>query len=247
MTNPKVALVEVFASVQGEGFNAGRDAVFVRLSGCNLSCVFADGVYCDTPYQQMNLKPSLDELFEEAIPRLCPPPHLDRATKEVSTMLILTGGEPTHHPAFDALTVIARAKGYYVAVETNGTRWRTGLKFCDWITVSPKDDVQQGSPARYHNHNPQSSALDPKVVQLMEERAGEYRYVISGPHALVPLYRRAERHYLSPAVKSDGSGEEWKTGFPGFVDGAVERCLEIIAKDPRWRLSIQTHKVLRVR
>lgn len=249
----KIALVEVFRSPQGEGYNTGRDAIFVRTAGCNLSCVFAEGAVCDTPYQQASLKLTLDELFEEHIRPLLGGKLPDEGRwygREEMMMLVLTGGEPTMQPLFDELVRRAKRHYLYVAVESNGTKWREGLGHVDWLCVSPKTDVKQGSPAPGHNHNPQSAALHPEVVRWMAQHrstaSGEYRFVIASDSPW-PEYLPAFRHYLSPAVLSDGSGLEWKTGFPGFVPGAVDRCLKIVQEDPRWRISLQTHKLLGVR
>lgn len=245
----KIHLVEVFHSVQGEGYWAGRAAVFVRFAGCNLSCVFADGAVCDTPYQRALLKPTLDELFHEIIPHHTEP-YPRGALEHSRVMMILTGGEPTLHPAFDEVVQRARRYRFYVAVETNGTKWRPGLGLCDWISCSPKYDVRQGSPYQYHNHNPQSTKLSEEVMNALRYKcnipSGEYRYVVGADPEYMPYYFEAWRHYVSPAVLSDGSGQEWRKGFPGFVPGAVARCLAIVQRDPRWQLSIQSHKILGV-
>ena len=170
-------------------------------------------------------------------------------------MLIFTGGEPTFCPQFDDLIARARKTDCYVAVETNGVRWREGLRLADWISVSPKDRVAQTSTARWHNPSPGTAQLDHNVREELAQRVrtqdhrsegGEYRYVISRNDS-TPHYNPAHRHYVSPAVLSSGRGDEWKTGFPGYSRGAVERCLEIVRSDPRWRISTQIHKLLGVR
>jgi hypothetical protein len=94
--------------------------------------------------------------------------------------------------------------------------------------------------------------VDRKLIDFLaldcEEPRSEYRYVITGREDPVPPFAPAFRHYVSPAVIADGFGMEWKTGkFPGFVSGAMERCLEIVWQDPRWRISTQQHKVWGVR
>lgn len=249
MPESKVALVEVFHSVQGEGHNAGRAAIFVRTAGCNLSCVFAEGAVCDTPYQKARLKLTVSEIMAGAEVFIgC---REVEHNYEYAPMLILTGGEPTLCPQFDSLVWAGLARGFYVAVETNGTRWRDGLGACHWITVSPKRTVAQGSPMPYHNPHPQSAALDPRVESLLALRAtqgrDEYRYVISGGEDPAPQWCLAYRHYVSPAVLADGAGREWESGFPGFVPGALERCLEIVQEDPRWRISLQIHKLMGMR
>lgn len=247
-----VALVEIFKSIQGEGYHAGRPAIFVRTAGCNLACVFAAGAVCDTPYQRANLKLSVLEVMAQvqglaggikARGQWSP-------VRDARPMMILTGGEPTMAPAFDDLVMAGLEDGFYVAVETNGTHWRESLVRCDWICVSPKFGVRQGSHAPYHNPNPGNPTLDSKVVRWLEARAdmpgAEYRYVISADTP-TPPYGEAFRHYVSPAVNSDGQGLEWKFGFPGFAPGALERCQEIVWRDPRWRISLQTHKLMGVR
>ncbi len=262
MTPPKIGLVEVFAAPQGEGYNAGRSAVFVRLAGCPLACEFAPGVVCDTPYMRANMKVTLDELFEDIIPPLVKDHegyrNRNRRRREEGPMLILTGGEPTACPQFDAIVYRAyncKTPAFYVAVETNGARWRSGLCSVDWISISPKCGVPQTSHASQHNTHPrQSPILDSQLIRIAAARTkmrdnlgAEYRYVIASRQDPAPPYLMATRHYLSPAVRSNGSGEEWRAGFPGFAHGAVLRCLEICKADPRWRISIQTHKVLGVR
>lgn len=252
----KIALVEVFRSPQGEGYNVGRPAIFVRFAGCNLSCVFAGNALCDTPYQAATQKLDLYELQDSITDLMWGTPKSLGIPEDVDEriMLILTGGEPTLAPSFDQVVDWGVGHGFYVAVETNGTTWRDGLEYVDWVSVSPKDEVRQGSPAPFHNHNPQDPTLNPMVIDLLSKKRengryrypGEYRYVI-GPDSPMPPWNPAFRHYLSPAVISDGSGSEWKTGFPGFVPGALRRCQDICDMDYRWRISIQTHKILGVR
>lgn len=254
MDEPRIPLVEVFTAIQGEGYHSGRLACFVRFAGCPLACEFAPGVVCDTPYMKGKLKVTLDALFENVLPFKSH--NLYRYGQLDAPMLILTGGEPTASPHFDAVVTRGLASGYYVAVETNGTIWRDGLHRVHWITVSPKDDIPQTSRAQHHNHNPQSPTLSTAVLAEMSNRTrtwgidmvrgGEFRYVLT-PRQPIPPFYPAPFHYVSPAVQSDGSGEEWLNGFPGFATGAVDYCMGFVQQDPRWRISIQTHKVMGVR
>jgi len=256
---PKVALVEVFKTVQGEGYHAGRASVFVRLAGCPLACAFADGSVCDTPYMEARFKLTVEELFEKILYEFWDwrgqmlAHHKGHSLRSVP-MLVVTGGEPTASPQFDALVDYANACGFYTAVETNGTTWKPRLLEVDWITLSPKDHIPQGSPAPGHNPHPQVAMTHRKVEAELgrrrlwtDGRGGEYRYVIGSRNAMVPTYHPALRHYVSPAALSDGSGAELAKGFDGFVPGALERCLEIVQADPRWTLSVQVHKMLRQR
>lgn len=243
-----VALVEKFVSVQGEGRNSGRAAIFVRLAGCNLDCKFADGARCDTPWEKAREKTTVGEVISWASAQKTDAIRKHLITnKEHQIMLVLTGGEPTMSPAFDHLVHGARLANFYVAVETNGTIWKEGLKKCHWVTCSPKHKIAHGKPL----HKPTEHTLEQIIGgvdrRVLEMGVHEWRYVISGKDDPIPQYAWGMKHYISPAINADGSGEEWKTGFPGFVPGALERCLEIVHEDPRWAISLQTHKFMGVR
>lgn len=244
----KIALVERFVSVQGEGRNAGRAALFIRLAGCNLRCRWHDA-YCDTPWQDTREKITFENLTDwiqaEAIRLTVERLALDPDDRQ---MVVITGGEPTMAHQFDEIVRYCRAEGFYVAIETNGTIYRDSFAQINWVSCSPKGDVSQGNP--FHGKpipKWDPPEVDPKVRQHLERYDGEYRYVIAGPDDPIPEYHPAAAHYVSPAINSDGTGTEWETGFPGFVPGAVDRCLHIVQTDPRWRLSVQTHKFLGVR
>ena len=107
---------EIFYSLQGEGRNAGRAAVFVRFSGCNLRCPF-----CDTDHS------SYREMTDEQI--------LEEVKKYPSNLVVLTGGEPTLY-VDDNLIDKLHTLGKEVAIETNGTRPINSK--IDFVTISPK-------------------------------------------------------------------------------------------------------------
>lgn len=110
---------EIFRSFQGEGICTGVDATFIRFSGCNLSCRF-----CDTSHeaaQFMDLSTIVDEV-----------------KKDLGSVIIITGGEPTiQEGLLDLISALPAA----VAIETNGTnadylaRIVHALAF---VSVSPK-------------------------------------------------------------------------------------------------------------
>lgn len=111
---------EIFYSIQAEGRNAGKPAVFVRLAGCNLKCPF-----CDTdhePYREM----TADGIRAE-VERLDPP-----TAGKVKAMVVFTGGEPTLQLNDEERMFPDR----FCAMETNGTN--PPPEWMDWITVSPK-------------------------------------------------------------------------------------------------------------
>lgn len=107
---------EIFYSLQGEGFYTGTPAVFLRFSGCNLKCGF-----CDTAH----------ETFTEMDVRTI----VDRLCEYPSHHVVVTGGEPSLQ-LDDMLVDVLHEAGFYVQVETNGTRPLPGS--VDWVTCSPK-------------------------------------------------------------------------------------------------------------
>ena len=126
------AVNEIFYSIQGEGRNTGRAAVFIRLSGCNLKCPF-----CDTDHRQHTLM-TAKEIAQEAV-ALVTPWH----RCEEKTLVVLTGGEPSLQVDTE-LTAELHASIYCeIAMETNGTRMVA--EGVDWITLSPKDIFVEGA------------------------------------------------------------------------------------------------------
>ena len=107
---------DIFYSLQGEGRNTGRAAVFVRFAGCNLRCPF-----CDTDFE------AYEEMSDSDI--------LDRVRQYPSRFVVLTGGEPSLQ-VDSPFVELMHANGYELAMETNGTHAiADGI---DWITCSPK-------------------------------------------------------------------------------------------------------------
>ena len=112
-------IVEIFFSVQGEGFHAGIPHVFVRFGNCNLRCE-----WCDTDFLTYEER-SLESIVNEVLSYGC-----DR--------VIFTGGEP----ALQDLSTIGsylKKEGITLSIETNGTIEVDPI--IDWICVSPKDQL----------------------------------------------------------------------------------------------------------
>lgn len=107
---------EIFYSLQGEGHNTGRAAVFIRFAGCNLRCPF-----CDTEFDS----------YTEMTARQILASIKDYPTR----FIVLTGGEPTLQVNEHFVDLLHR-HDYEVAMESNGTR--PAPKNIDWLTVSPK-------------------------------------------------------------------------------------------------------------
>ncbi len=134
------AVKDIFYTLQGEGANAGRAAVFCRFAGCNLWSGREDDrehavcTFCDTDFVGISSdggKFANAEELANAVERAWAP--RDRTGTE--RFVVCTGGEPLlqlDEPAVDAL----HRRGFRVAVETNGTQ--PAVAGLDWICVSPK-------------------------------------------------------------------------------------------------------------
>jgi organic radical activating enzyme len=114
---------DIFYSLQGEGRNTGRAAVFVRFAGCNLRCPF-----CDTDFE--NYSVMTDGEILAAINGLWRVDDCD-----MNPMVVLTGGEPTLQVSDDFVELL-HTEGYEVAMESNGIL--PAPRNIDWLTVSPK-------------------------------------------------------------------------------------------------------------
>jgi 7-carboxy-7-deazaguanine synthase len=204
---------EIFYTLQGEGANAGRPAVFCRFSGCNLwtgreadrASAICD--FCDTDFVGVGPdggKFATADSLAEAIAERWPIRHASRR------FVVCTGGEPLLQLDTAAVDAI-HSRGFEIAVETNGTQQPPpGI---DWICVSPK--------AR---------------ADLVLLRGNELKLVYPQPGlepaAFEPL--DFDEFFLQPM---DGPRLTQNT------QAAVEYCLS----HPRWRLSVQTHKMLGIR
>lgn len=148
MITTKYSINEIFYSLQGEGLNAGRPAVFIRFAGCNLRCPF-----CDTDWKKGVLM-SAEEIISEA---------QAAAKVYLPSLVVLTGGEPTLQLNSFLLDRL-HTKFAEIAIETNGTQpIPEGI---DFITISPKDDFVKEAESKIGkadeikivfdgNHNPE--------------------------------------------------------------------------------------------
>ena len=143
----------IFYSLQGEGRNTGRAAVFIRFAGCNLRCSF-----CDTEFE--SYREMSDEDIVTAVEALCP------QTSNIKPLIVLTGGEPTLQ-ADEVFVDLLHQHGYEVAMESNGTRFAP--RNLDWLTVSPKQ-----SPIRQHCNEVKVVFVDAGQVPDIDLEADYY-------------------------------------------------------------------------
>ena len=204
---------EIYYTLQGEGVNAGRPAVFCRFAGCNLwsgrerhrataICQFCDTEFVGTDGPGGGKFTQAGALAE----RIAVIWTMGSSTG-TARFVVCTGGEPLLQ-VDDALVAALHRQGFEIAVETNGTRPAPdGL---DWICVSPKAGTQ-----------------------LVLTSGHEIKLVFPQPGAEPESFAGLDFKHFS-LQPMDGPDIEHN------IKQTVSYCLA----HPRWRLSLQTHKLL---
>ena len=233
---------DIFYSLQGEGHNTGRAAVFIRFAGCNLRCSFCDTEF-DT-YREMTADDILSTitslLAEEGGSQLSPITHhparpkdacYQRDARTPNTLLVLTGGEPTLQ-VDEAFVELLHAHGYEVAMESNGTR--PAPSNLDWLTVSPK-----GKSLASFNE----SGKQPDEIKIVFESEDSLNAILTSiPPSLGAL--GACDALLAKNGKGVGYLQPCDTGDPERNALITEACIRYIKQHHQWRLSLQTHKLI---
>ena len=204
---------EIFHTLQGEGAQAGRPAVFCRFAGCNLwsgreedrssaICQFCDTDFVGTDgvnggrfADAQRLADAIDEQWPE--------------TESLHKYVVFTGGEPLLQLDVPLISAM-HTHGFEVAIETNGTLpIPEGI---DWVCVSPK----QGA-------------------KLIVERGNEIKVVVpqTGQDLAAFEQMHFQHYFLQPM---DGPDKQRNT----------ELAISICKQRPRWRLSVQMHKLLQL-
>lgn len=221
LTPPQYRIVEIFESHQGEGYNTGMPAIFLRLGRCSLACA-----WCDTPYHQYDWWPLSQVLAT-----------IQRFTAHT---IIVTGGEPTIHPHLDILLDALKAAGYRLCIESNGLHpIPTQI---DYIAISPKycyasryepwvlpvaDEMRlvvDVSPQPQHQDCQPLSDEELAFAQWAQRMAQRVK---------------ASRYFLSPLVNEHGMNIGETLRILGHLNA--------LANAPHWDLSLQTHKLADIR
>jgi 7-carboxy-7-deazaguanine synthase len=173
----------VFESVQGEGIWAGVPSTFVRLSGCNLRCV-----WCDTPYASWQPEGPIKDLKEiEAEVRAYRPRHV-----------VLTGGEPMLFEPIEQLASSFAKEGYKITIETAGTIFRELP--CDLMSISPKlkNSVPIGTSWEASH---EALRIQPDVIaSLMSRYHTQLKFVVSSPDDLSEIEQLLD---ILPAIEPE--------------------------------------------
>ena len=221
---------EIYYTLQGEGAQSGRPAIFVRFSGCNLwsglerdrvgaVCSFCDTDFVGTDGVNGGQFPTAEELASCALKvaraALKSDPFTEMGKQGSSIMkppplplmAVFTGGEPTLQ-VDEPLIAAFQQRGFFTAIETNGTR--PAPQGIDWICVSPK--------------------IGSKLVQ----RCGNEIKVVFGQEGLdltAFVELDFDHFYLQPMDCKD-------------IDLLTKDAIAYCKAHPQWKLSVQSHKFL---
>lgn len=181
---------EIFASVQGEGPSVGMPVAFLRLSRCNLACVWCDTAYT-WHFQGDNRPHRSDESFDRKANQV----EMDEAEVAASVAalgqkrLVITGGEPLMQ-AGKLAEMLEHLPDMQVEIETNGTVMppaRLDIRI-DQYNVSPK---------LAHSGNPADLALKPEMLDhwATDERAF-FKFVIAEPGDVDEVRSLVDTHMI---------------------------------------------------
>ena len=204
------AVKECFLTLQGEGMQTGRRAVFLRFAGCNLwsgreqERASAQCNFCDTDFVGTDGEGGGKFAHAQAL--------ADRVVEtwgdgDKDRLTVITGGEPMLQ-LDDALVDALHGRGFRVAVESNGTL--PAVAGIDWLCVSPKAGTE-----------------------VVQRRGDELKLVWPQPGIdLAELETWDFRNFLIQPMDCE------------VRDEALEAAIRLVMERPRWRLSLQTHKIL---
>ena len=210
------AVKELFYTLQGEGAQTGRPAVFCRFTGCNLwsgrerDRATAVCQFCDTDFVGTDGPGGGTFVDANALAVAVADCWPEASSPDATPLVVCTGGEPLLQ-LDTALIEALHARGFEIAIETNGTL--PVPEGVDWVCVSPKAGAA-----------------------LVVHEGDELKLVFPQPDAMPPTFEGLgfTHRFLQPM---DGPHREANTA------AATEYCM----RHPRWRLSLQTHKLIGIR
>ena len=240
MSAKQYAVKEIFGpTLQGEGHRAGTVTMFLRFAGCNLQCVDGSkfvsdrlygptlrgneidvGWFCDTDFKggtRMTCVEIVAVLEDMAGPKV-------RA-------LVISGGEPALQLDVGLVDAL-RDRGWFVAVETNGTINSVVLDAVDWVSCSPKGETRLTSANEIRCVVREGQAPVVPVVLRSRNRGGAMGSLT------LPIHRFVSPAFVSVPASRVGSFRPSPSPDEDALAWAIGWCLE----NPDWRLSVQQHK-----
>ncbi len=190
----KFQVVEIFYSLQGEGFNTGRPVVFVRLAKCNLHCL-----WCDTNLDKYQ------ELLQDEI--------IEKIEQFDCKNVVITGGEPTYNENVFELVTAFKKLDYWVAVESNATNQIPEGIF-DYVSLSPKVQYKK----LYQKSNMPSKADEVRIVvdgnaedfcHFIEDKIKAHNYYLSPKYDIDGNFNMLDTITLLGRLNARSNSKKW--------------------------------------
>ena len=183
---------EIFASLQGEGPSAGKPCAFVRLSRCNLACV-----WCDTAYTWRftgDNRPHRDGIAFDRKANQVTLTEADAAARIAAlgqTRLVVTGGEPLLQ-APSLARMLALLPAMRIEIETNGT-------IAPPPALAMLAHQYNVSPKLKHSGNPHDIALNPeRLAEWARKPEAYFKFVVSAPEDVDEVLALQATHAIAP-------------------------------------------------
>ncbi len=196
----KLPLIDEFYTIQGEGYNTGKPAYFIRLGGCDIACS-----WCDT---KISWKADVHKLadYKEIVAKVIKTP---------AKSIVVTGGEPTSYN-LDFLSEELQKNNIETFLETSGAYKISGI--WDWICLSPKKQQAPLEENYAKAHEIKMIIAKPADIDWAEECSHKV-----GKNCKL---------YLQP---------EWSVR-----EEMTNLIVEYAKNNPKWNLSIQMHKYVKI-
>ena len=218
---------EIFYSLQGEGVATGQPAVFIRFSGCNLKCSF-----CDTDFSEYQ-KMSAEEIVLHVKKILS-----EETLKKHHWRFVLTGGEPTLQIDAPLLNKLREEFGEerVIQIETNATTLAEKYAMLDgcFLTASPKNGKSLDSLRKYFSAHKDDKNNSIEVKAVFDEKNHCLRIFLGILEEIVPSNVPLS---IQPCDCQNADLNKLN----------IEKCIKFVKDNPRWRLSLQTHKLLNIK
>ena len=193
-------VMEEFYTLQGEGFNTGQAAYFIRVGGCDVGCKWCD---VKESWNASDFPPVSTDLV------------VKNATGFPAKAIVVTGGEPLLYN-MDYLCGELHRHGMRIFIETSGSQPFSGS--FDWICVSPKHDSPPLSDMARRANELKVIIQDNTDFDWAEENSG-----FVSPSCML---------YLQP---------EWSRR-----EAMMPLIIDYIKANPKWRISLQSHKYMHI-
>lgn len=193
-------VMEQFYTIQGEGYNTGKAAYFIRIGGCDVGCHWCD------------VKESWDANLH---PLTGPEQIISNVNEYGARSVVITGGEPLIYN-LSLITSLLKEQGIETFIETSGAYPLSGE--WDWICLSPKKTMPP-LPAVYEKAN----ELKVIVFNQNDFKWAEEQAAMVGANCYL---------YLQPEWSKQAS--------------LLPQIIEYVKNNPKWMISLQTHKYMNI-